>query len=116
MSGLGNLGNLFDMMKNAKQIMGKAKEAQEELARKTAEGVSGAGMVTATVNGLGELVGLRFEAAAVDPSDPEMLADLVIAAVADARNKANQLRGDAMKDLTGGLDLSALGIDPKQMF
>lgn len=116
MSGLGNLGNLFDMMKNAKQIMGKAKEAQGELAKKTAEGVSGAGMVTATVNGLGELVGLKFEQSVIDPSDPEMLADLVIAAVADARVKANQLRGDAMKDLTGGMDLSSLGLDPSQLF
>lgn len=116
MSGLGDLGNLFDMVKNAKQMMGKAKEIQADLAKKTAEGSSGAGMVTATVNGLGELVGLKFEASVVDPSDPEMLADLIIAAVADARKKSVELRGDAMKDLTGGFDLSSLGLDPTQMF
>lgn len=113
---LGNLGNIFDMMKNAKDIMGKAKEAQAELAKQTADGSSGAGMVTATVNGLGELVGLKFEKSAVDPDDPDMLADLVIAAVADARKKAMDLRAEAMKEMTGGLDLSALGIDPNQLF
>ena len=108
---MGGMGNLFDMMKNARQMMEKAKEAQAGLAKKTAEGSSGAGMVAATVNGLGELVGLKFEPSAIDPSDPEMLADLVIAAVADARKKANAMRGDAMKELTGGMDLSSLGID-----
>ena len=110
------MGNLFDMMKNAKQMMEKAKEAQGELAKKTAEGSSGAGMVTATVNGLGELVALKFDPAAITPDDPEMLADLVVAAVADGRKKANAFRGEAMKGLTGGLDLSSLGIDPANMF
>lgn len=108
---MGGIGNLFDMMKNARQMMEKAKEAQAALARQSAEGSAGAGMVAATVNGLGELIGLRFAPEAVDPSDPEMLADLVIAAVADARKKANAMRGEAMKNLAGGVDLSALGID-----
>ncbi len=110
------IGNLFDMMKNAKQMVEKAKEAQGELAKKTADGQSGAGMVAATVNGLGELVGLKIDPAAITPNDPDMLADLVIAAVADARKKANDLRGDAMKNLAGGIDLSALGIDPSKIF
>lgn len=105
MAGMG-MGNLFEMMKNARQMVEKAKEAQAELAKRTAEGSSGAGMVNATVNGLGDLVGLKFAPGVVDPDDPEMLADLIIAAVADARNKAN-----AMKEMTGGVDLSSLGID-----
>lgn len=116
MSSFGGLGNIFDMMKNAKEIMGKAKEVQAELAKRTSQGTSGAGMVTATVNGIGELVGLKFEPSAIDPSDPDMLADLVIAAVADARKKSLELRGEAMKEMTGGMDLSSLGIDPSQMF
>ncbi|MDR1745251.1 MAG: YbaB/EbfC family nucleoid-associated protein [Planctomycetota bacterium] len=109
---MGGMGNLFDMMKNAKQMLEKAKSAQGELAKKTAEGTSGAGMVAATVNGMGELIGLTFDPAAITPDDPDMLADLVIAAVADARKKIIQARGEAMKDLTGGVDLSSLGIDP----
>lgn len=108
---MAGIGNLFDMMKNAKQMMDKAKEAQGELAKKTVDGQSGAGLVAATVNGLGELVGLRIDPAAMTPPDPDMLADLVIAAVADARNKIDAVRADAMREMTGGLDLSSLGVD-----
>ena len=108
---MGGIGNLFEMMKNAKQMMEKAKEAKEVLAKKTAEGGAGAGLVYATVNGLGELISLKFEPVVVNPDDPEMLADLIVAAVADARKKAESLRADAMRDLTGGVDLSSLGID-----
>ncbi len=112
---MSGMGSLFDMMKNAKQMIDKAKSAQSELAKQTAAGSAGAGLVNATVNGLGELIGLTFDRAAITPDDPEMLADLVIAAVADARKKVNGMRGEAMKDLTGGLDLSSLGIDPASL-
>ncbi|MCC8116920.1 MAG: YbaB/EbfC family nucleoid-associated protein [Planctomycetes bacterium] len=108
---MSGLGNMFDLMKNAREMMGKAKEMQAELVKETATGVAGAGMVTATVNGLGELVGLKFETSAVDPNDPEMLADLTIAAVADARKKINDIKQDKMREMTGGVDLSSLGID-----
>ncbi|MCC8167555.1 MAG: YbaB/EbfC family nucleoid-associated protein [Planctomycetes bacterium] len=108
---MSGLGNMFDLMKNAREMMGKAKEMQAEMAKETAQGEAGAGMVTATVNGLGELVGLKFEASAVDPNDPEMLADLTIAAVADARKKINDIRQDKLREMTGGVDLSSLGID-----
>ena len=105
------IGNLFDLMKNAKQMMEKAKGAQAELAKQLSEGSAGAGLAVATVNGIGELVSLKLDKSVIDPNDPEMLTDLIIAAVADARKKSNSLRQDALKDLTGGVDLSALGID-----
>lgn len=105
------MGNLFELMKNAKQLMEKAKTAQAELAKITQEGSAGAGMVVATVNGLGELIGLKFEKSAVNPDDTEMLADLVIAAVADARKKAEEIRNQTVRDAAGGIDLSALGLD-----
>lgn len=106
------LGSMFDMMKNAKQMMDKAKELKAELAKRTADGNAGAGMVAATVNGMGDLVALKIDPSAITPDDPEMLADLVLAAVADARKKSDALRADAMREVTGGLDLSSLGIDP----
>lgn len=108
---MSGLGNIFDLMKNAKQMVDKAKAAQDELAKKYVEGAAGAGMVTARLNGLGELVGLVIDKSVANPDDTEMLADLVIAAVADARAKIADLRSDAMRDLTGGMDLSSLGID-----
>ncbi len=104
-------GSMIDMMKNARQMVEKAKEVKTGLARRTADGDAGAGMVKATVNGMGDLVALKIDPAAVVPDDLEMLSDLVIAAVADARNKAEAIRADAMREVTGGIDLSSLGID-----
>ena len=108
---MAGLGNMFELMRNAKQMMEKAKAAQAELAKKQVEGSAGAGLVTATVNGVGDLIGLKIDKSVITPDDPEMLADLVIAAVADAKNKSAALKADALKDLTGGVDLSALGLD-----
>ncbi len=108
---MAGFGNLLDMMKNARSMMEKAKEVKADLAKRTADGNAGAGMVAATVNGMGELIALRIDPAAITPDDPEMLSDLVIAAVADARNRAEALRADAMREMTGGLDLSSLGLD-----
>ncbi len=105
------MGDLFGLMRNAKQMMERAKAAQAELAKKLSEGTAGAGLVTATVNGIGELVALKFDKSAVDPDDPEMLSDLIVSAVADARKKANALRAEALKEAAGGMDLSSLGID-----
>lgn len=105
------IGNLLELMKNAKQLMEKTKTAQAELAKVTRDGDAGAGIVTATVNGLGELVGLKLEKTAMESGDPEMLADLVIAAVADARRKAEEVRADTVKEAAGGVNLSALGLD-----
>lgn len=112
---MAGMGDIFGMMKNARQMLDKAKSAQGDLAKKTATGSAGADMVVATVNGLGELIGLKFEPSAITPDDPDMLAELIIAAVADARRKIAQMRGEAMKDVTGGLDLSSLGLDPAGM-
>lgn len=108
---MSGLGNLFDLMKNAKQMMEKAKTAQAELAKRTAEGVAGAGLVQATISGTGDLIGLKLDKSIITPDDPEMLVDLILAAVADARKKVNALRGDALKDVAGGVDLSAFGLD-----
>ncbi len=108
---MSGMGNILDLMKNAKEMMEKAKTAQADLAKQICEGSAGAGMVTATVNGLGELIGLKYEPGVIDPNDPDMLADLTIAAVADARKKVAALRADAMREMAGGVDLSSLGID-----
>lgn len=108
---MSGLGNIMDFMKNAKDMMDKAKAAQSELAKRTVVGNAGAGLVDATVNGVGELIGLKIDSSVIDPDDPEMLADLIISAVADARKKTENIRNDALKNLAGGVDLSSLGID-----
>ena len=109
---MSGMGNFFNLMHNAREMLDKAKAAKASLAGKTVEGEAGAGMVPAAMNGAGELVGLRFDRASVNPDDLEMLGDLIVSAVADARRKAESLRTEALREMTGGLDLSALGLDP----
>lgn len=82
--------------------------AQDELASKQFEGTSGGGVVTATVTGGGQLVGLTIDPSVIDPDDPEMLADLVVAAVNHASKAAADAASDQMGGLTGGLDLGGL--------
>ncbi|MDR2390979.1 MAG: YbaB/EbfC family nucleoid-associated protein [Planctomycetota bacterium] len=105
------IGDFFEMAKNARQMMEKAKEARESLAKRIVQGNAGAGMVVASMSGAGELLRIKFERTAITPDDPEMLSDLVVAAVADARKKADGLKADILRDLAGGLDLSSLGLD-----
>lgn len=104
------------IMQQAKMMGEQAKTRQEEMQKKRFEGTAGGGMVKATMNGSGTLVGLNIEKSVINPEDPEMLCDLVIAAVNDAQKKVSAEKADGLKELTGGFDLSALGIDLSKMF
>jgi len=79
--------------------------AQQELAEMQVEGSAGGDLVIATVTGAGELVGLEIKPEAVDPSDTETLADLILAAVRDATNKAQAVAASKLGPLAGGLGL-----------
>lgn len=101
--------NLGQLLKQAQKMQQKMQELQEELAAKTAEATAGGGMVTAVVNGKQELVSLRVEKEVIDPNDPGMLQDLVVAAVNEAMKKMQQVVAEEMSKLTGGLGLPGLG-------
>ena len=81
---------------------------QEEQENKTYSAASGGGMVSASVNGKHELVGLEIKPDAVDPDDVEMLQDMVIAAVNEAMRAADADAASNMSRLTGGLNLGGL--------
>ncbi len=99
------------------QVMGeKVKEQQEELKKKTFSGSAGGDMVKTKVNGEGTLIDIEIDKTVIDPEDSEMLCDLVIAAVNDAQKKVSQAKVDDLQGLTGGMDLSSLGIDLGNMF
>ncbi len=100
--------NMGDLLKQAQQFQQKMGTIQEELSRKVVTGTAGGGMVTATVNGKGELVGLAVEKSIVNPDDVEMLQDLVLAAVNDGLNKARELGKEEMGKLTGGMSLPGM--------
>jgi DNA-binding YbaB/EbfC family protein len=100
--------NISDMMKQARQVQEKMATIQEELAGRMLTGTAGGGMVTATVNGKGELVGLAIEQEIVRPEEVQMLQDLIVAAVNDGARKAAELGKSEMAKLTGGLNIPGM--------
>lgn len=99
---------LAGIMKQAQMIQQKMARLQEEAALKTADATSGGGAVAATVNGKNEIISLTIKKEAVDPSDVEMLQDLVISAVNEALKKVHSEMSEEMSRITGGMSIPGL--------
>lgn len=99
--------NLAKMMKQAQELQGKMASMQEELALSEIEGSSGGGMVTALMSGKHELKCLTIDPILVTPDDTEVLEDLIVAAVNDARVRVEAHVKEEMAKVTGGLNLPA---------
>jgi len=97
--------NLGGLMKQAQQMQTRMTEMQAELAAQEFEGSAGAGMVTVTVTGKGEMRAVKIDPSLIDPEDKEMLEDLIVAAHNSARIKVDEVTAAKMKDATGGLKL-----------
>lgn len=95
--------DMSGLLAQAQAMQAQLMAAQQELAETTVEGTAGGDVVTATVTGAGELVGLVIKPEAVDPEDTETLADLVLAAVRDANTRAQALAAAKLGPLAGGL-------------
>ena len=100
--------NQAAMMRQAQKMQQDLLRMQEEMENKTYSATAGGGMVTATVNGKHEVVGLEINPEAVDPDDVEMLQDMVMAAVNEAMRTADTDSANNMSRLTGGLNLGGL--------
>ena len=100
--------NQAAMMKQAQKMQQDLLRMQAEQEAKTFTAKSGGGMVSATVNGKHELVGIEINPEAVDPDDVEMLQDMVIAAVNEAMRAADMEAANNMSRLTGGMNLGGL--------
>ncbi len=100
--------NQAAMMKQAQKMQQEMLRMQEEMENKTYSATSGGGMVTASVNGKHQVMGLEIKPEAVDPDDVEMLQDMIIAAVNEAMRAAETDANDNMARLTGGLNLGGL--------
>jgi DNA-binding YbaB/EbfC family protein len=96
-------GDMSGLLAQAQAMQQQLLDAQRELAEATVEGSAGGGLVTATVSGAGELLGLVIKPEAVDPEDTETLADLVLAAVRDATGKSQALAAAKLGPLAGGM-------------
>ena len=99
------IGNL---MREAQKMQAEMQRVQEEAKKKTVEATSGGGMVTVVANGGGEIISINIEKDAVDPDDVEMLQDLVLAAANEALRRAQDLVGDEMSKLTGGMNMPGM--------
>jgi DNA-binding YbaB/EbfC family protein len=96
---------LAQIMKQAQMMQQKMAKLQEEAALKCAEATVGGGAVTARVNGKNQLVALSIKKEVVDPTDVEMLQDLVLAAVNEALKKVQGELAEEMGKITGGLNI-----------
>lgn len=99
---------MFDMIKIMKQVQemqSKVTAAQEELSSLSVEGQSGGGMVRVTMNGKGEMRGIKIDPSLMNPGETEMLEDLILAACNDAKSKAEGAAQEKMKDVTAGLPI-----------
>ncbi|HEX5409298.1 MAG TPA: YbaB/EbfC family nucleoid-associated protein [Gemmatimonadaceae bacterium] len=93
------------MLQQAQQMQGKLQQMQQELEARTVTATSGGGMVTVTADGKGQVRTVKIDPTVVNPTDVEMLEDLVLVAVGEAQKKAAELAQEEMQKLTGGLSL-----------
>ncbi|MCW9042980.1 MAG: YbaB/EbfC family nucleoid-associated protein [Pseudopelagicola sp.] len=107
LKGLGQLGDMAKMMKQAQEMQAKVTELQQELETMTVTGESGAGLVKATATAKGELKGLDIDPTIFNGDDKEVVEDLILAAIKDAQAKAAEKSQSEMKALTDGFGLPA---------
>ena len=105
LKGLGGLGDMANIMKQAQEMQSKMAEMQEALASMSVTGEAGAGLVKATATAKGELTGLDIDPSIFNEDDKTVVEDLILAAIKDAQAKAQEKSQEEMGKLTEGLGL-----------
>lgn len=95
-------------MKMLQQMQNRLLKMQQELAETNVEGTAGGGAVVVTVNGMRAAQSVKIDPEAVDPEDIELLEDMVLTAINDAMQKAEELAASKMGGITGGLNIPGL--------
>ena len=98
-----------NLLQQVGQMQEQMQKAQEELANETVEATAGGGMVKVTANGAGEIRAIKIDPKAIDADDPELLEDMVLAAVNEALRSAQSLSESKLGGLAGGA-LGGLGL------
>lgn len=106
--GLADLANIGSLLKQAQQMSGKLAQVTEELKARRTQGSSGGGMVTAEVNGLGEVLACRIDPSLIAAGDRELIEDLLPAAINEAVGKSKAMHAQAMKSMAEGLNVPGL--------
>jgi hypothetical protein len=102
--------NMQQMLKQVQKMQQDMMAAQEQLKNEEVEASAGGGMVTVKVSGDLVVKAVTIAPEAIDPDDPEMLQDMIVAALNEAMRSAQELAAQRMGGLTGGLDLGSLGL------
>ena len=102
--------NMQQMLKQVQKMQQDMLAAQEQLKNEEVEASAGGGMVTVKVSGDLVVKAVTISPDAIDPDDPEMLQDMVVAALNEALRSAQELAAQRMSGLTGGMDLGSLGL------
>jgi DNA-binding YbaB/EbfC family protein len=97
------MADIMKILQQAQQMQGRLQQIQEELGNMTVTGVSGGGMVSVTADGKGQVRSVKLDPSVVNPTDIEMLEDLIAVAVADAQKKATDVAQEEMRKLAPGL-------------
>ena len=97
--------DIMGLMKQAQAMQQKLQDAQAELGNVEVEGGAGGGAVTVKVTGKGELKAVNIDPSLMNPDEKEILEDLIVAAMNDARGKAERAAQERMESLTKGLPL-----------
>ena len=97
--------DIMGMMKQAQELQSRMQKMQDELSEAEIEGRSGAGLVTVTLDGKGQMKRVKIAPSLMQPGEGEILEDLILAASQDAKGKVELLMQDKMKIATGGMTL-----------
>jgi DNA-binding YbaB/EbfC family protein len=99
------MADFMKILAQAQEMQGKFQQIQDDLVKQTVSASAGGGMVTVEADGKGTVKAIRIDPSVVNPSDVEMLEDLVLVALTEAQKKAAELAQKEMGKLTGGLNL-----------
>ncbi|MDP1626340.1 MAG: YbaB/EbfC family nucleoid-associated protein [Parvibaculum sp.] len=97
--------NMLDIMKQAQKLQSRMADMQAELEAAEVEGRAGGGLVTVAMSGKGEVKKVTIDPSLMKAEEREILEDLIVAAAADAKTKAESIAAEKMKSVTGGLPL-----------
>ncbi|MCX8092654.1 MAG: YbaB/EbfC family nucleoid-associated protein [Candidatus Goldbacteria bacterium] len=103
-------GDMQELMKKAKQMQEEFIKLQEELKQKTVESSAGGGAVTVVANGAKQIISIKINKEFIDVNDIEMLQDLIVAAVNEALNRAQEMAEEETKKLTGSIGINLPGM------
>jgi hypothetical protein len=97
--------DLMGMMKQVKEMQERMQRLQDELAAIEVEGAAGGGLVSVTLSGKGDMKRIRIDPSLLKPEEAEIVEDLIVAAVSDAKAKVETRLQEKMSEVTGGLPL-----------